>query len=112
MRQLLIAGALVLTSTSVVPAQTPLAPVSSNPIHLNFIQSAPLGEALSVIGRLAGITLEFDKTVTDEMQRAPLAKPMRMEGVTVEQAISVMTSTNGLSYTIIGPKTVRISKKV
>ena len=112
MRHLLIAGAIVLTSTVVAPAQTQLAPITANPVTLHFIQAAPIGEALSVVGRLAGITIEFDKTVTEDMQRASLTQEMRMRDVSVEQAISALTSTNGLTYTIIGPKTVRISKKV
>ena len=112
MRHLLIAGVIVLTSTVGAPAQTPLAPIAENPITLHFIEAAPVGEALSVIGRLAGITVEFDQTFTEEMQRAHLAKELRMNGVSVEAAIEVLTSTNGLAYTIIGPKAVRISKKV
>src|SRR5215213_4679494 len=83
MRHLLIAGALVLTSTVMAPAQGQLQPVSSQPMNLTFIDQARVGEALSAIGRLSGITLEFDATVTEEMQRAPLAKAMRMTGVTL-----------------------------
>ena len=30
---------------------------------------------------------------------------------TVEQALGALTSSHGLTYTIIGPKAVRISKK-
>lgn len=112
MRHLLIAGVIVLTSTVVAPAQTQLAPITGNPVTLHFIEAAPIGQALSVVGRLAGITIEFDKTFTEEMQRAHLAKELRMNGVSVEAAIDALTSTNGLSYTIIGPKAVRISKKV
>jgi len=112
MRHLLIAGVIVLTSTVVAPAQTQLATISENPVTLHFIEAAPIGEALAVVGRLSGITIEFDQTFTEEMQRARLTKEMRMNRVSVEAAIEALTSTNGLSYTIIGPKAVRISKKV
>ncbi|MBY0493162.1 MAG: hypothetical protein K2Y23_02990 [Cyanobacteria bacterium] len=111
MRHLLIAGVIVLTSTVAAPAQTQLAPANTQPMNLHFIQDAPVGEALGVVARLAGITLEFDKTVTEEMQKAKLAREIRLNGASLEETISVLASTNGLTYTIIGPKTVRISKK-
>ena len=112
MRHLLIAGVIVLTSTVAAPAQTQLAPANTQPMSLHISLDAPVGEALSVVARLAGITLEFDKTVTEEMQKARLAKEIRLNGATLEDTISALTSTNGLTYTIIGPRTVRISKKV
>ena len=111
MRHLLIAGVMVLTSTVAAPAQTQLAPLNTQPMTLHFIQEAPVGEALSVVARLAGITLEFDKTVTEEMQKAKLSKEIRLNGATLEETISALASTNGLTYTIIGPRAVRISKK-
>jgi hypothetical protein len=112
MRHLLVAGVIVLSSTAAVPAQTQLVPGSTNPIQLTITESAQVGAALSTVARLAGITLEFDATVTEEMQRAKLAQRIRLNGTTVEQAIAVLTSNNGLIYTITGPKAVRISKKV
>ena len=112
MRHLLIAGVIVLTSTAAAPAQTALQPSGSQAVNLTFIEEAALGEALAVVARFAGITLEFDQTVTEEMQKAKLSQPLRINGATVEQAISVLASTNGLTYAIIGPKAVRISKKV
>jgi hypothetical protein len=66
-----------------------------------------------LIARFAGVTIEFDATVTEEMRRAPLAEEqIRLANVTAEEAITTLTSMNGLTYTIIGPKAVRISKKV
>ena len=111
MRHLLIAGVMVLTSTVAAPAQTQLAPANTQPVNLHFIQDAPIGDALAVVARFAGVTLEFDKTVTEEMQRAKLSQEIRVTGGTLEQTIEVLTSTNGLTYTIIGPKAIRISKK-
>ena len=111
MRHLLIAGVLVMTSTAMVPAQAQLTPSNPQPVNLHFIQQAPVGEVLAVVARLAGITLEFDNTVTEEMQKAQLARAIRVNGATLEETLAVLTSTNGLSYTVIGPKAVRISKK-
>ena len=112
MRHLLIAGVLVLASTVDSSAQTQLQTPSAAPINLTFIK-AQLGDALSLIAKSAGVTIEFDATVTEEMRNAPLAQEaIRLNGVTVEEAIAALTSVNGLTYTIIGPRAVRISKKV
>ena len=113
MRHLLIAGALVLTAAAHANAQAQqLDLANSNPLNLTFLEQAKVGEVFDVIARLGGVTLEFDASVTREMQQAPLSNSIRINGGTVEEVISVLTSTNGLTYTIIGPRTVRISKKV
>jgi hypothetical protein len=111
MKGLLIAGVIVLTATAVVPAQTKLEPVSAHPINLTLTEEARIGDALATIARLSGITLEFDSSVTEEMQQAKLTQRIRLNGSTLEGALSALTSGNGLTYTVIGPKAVRISKK-
>ena len=112
MRHLLIAGVLVLASTADSSAQSQVAPLTAEPINLTFVE-APLEDAVSFIARFAGITIEFDATVTDEMRRVPLANHrLRLVNATVEQALDALTSIHGLTYTITGPKAVRISKKV
>jgi len=59
------------------------------------------------------ITIEFDATVTEEMRQVPVANHrLRLVNATVEQALDALTSIHGLTYTITGPKAVRISKKV
>jgi hypothetical protein len=111
MRHLLIAGVLVLASTAHSSAQAQLHPAGGDPINITFV-GASLDEALTFIAQRAGVTIEFDATVTEDMRRAPLAKqPIRLLNTTVDKAIDALTSTNGLTYTITGPKAVRISKK-
>ena len=108
MRHLLLAGIMVLSATA---AQAQQLAVPTSPINLLF-REVPLQDAISFIARHAGITIEFDATVTEEARSAPLAKqPIRLNNATVEGALDVLTSTNGLTYTITGPKAVRISKK-
>lgn len=110
MRHLLIAGVMVLTSAATSAAQTQPA-LSAAPINLTFIK-APLADALTTIARIAGLTIEIDATVTEEIRRAQLAnQPIRLVNATVEQALAGLTSMNGLTYTITGPKAVRISKR-
>jgi len=107
MRHLLLAGVIAFSATA---AQAQLA-LPTTPINLVFLE-VPLQDAMSFIARQAGITIEFDATVTEEARLAPLAKqPVRLNNVTVEEALGFLTSSNGLTYTITGPKAIRISKK-
>ena len=111
MRHLLIAGVLVLTSTATSAAQTQQLDVSQGPLTVRFLDKAQVEEVLTFIARHSTITIEFDATVTEAMRSAPIAKPMLLRDATLEQALTVLTSTNGLTYTITGPKAIRISKK-
>jgi type II secretory pathway component GspD/PulD (secretin) len=112
MRHLLIAGVLVLASTTGSAAQVPTAPLTAGPITVTFFE-APLEDAVSFIAKMAGITIEFDATVTEEMRHVPLPNHrLRLLNVTVEQALDALTSVHGLTYTITGPKAARITKKV
>ena len=111
MRHLLIAGVLVLTSTATSAAQAQQLDVSQAPLSVRFDATLQVEEVMTFVARRADITIEFDATVTEAMRHAPIAKPMLLRDVTLEQALTVLTSTNGLTYTITGPKALRISKK-
>ena len=108
MRHLFLAGVIALSATA---AQAQQSTLPTAPINLTF-REVSLQDAMSFIARQAGITIEFDATVTEDARRAVLAKqPIRLNNSTVEDALAVLTSTNGLTYTITGPKAIRISKK-
>ena len=112
MRNLLIAGVLVLASTATTGAQSPAAPVTAGLITVNFFE-APLEDAVSFLARFAGVTIEFDATVTEEVRHVPLPNHrLRLLNVTLDQALDALTSVHGLTYTVAGPKAIRISKKV
>lgn len=111
MRHFLIASVLVLSSTEMSAAQAQPLDVSQAPLNVTFQTPAQVEEALTFLARLGAITIEFDATVTEAMRSAPLAKPIRLRDATLEQALTVITSSNGLTYTISGPKAIRISKK-
>ena len=111
MRHLLIAGVMVLVSTAPSAAQAQAQTTTQAPLNIVFVR-ATIEEALTTVARVAGITIEFDATVTEEMRRAPLAtQPIRLANPPVEDAMSFLASLNGMTSTIIGPKAVRISKK-
>ena len=111
MRHLLIASVLVLTSTATSAAQTQQLDVSQAPLNVTFRTTAHVEEVMTFVARLGTITIEFDATVTEAMRNAPIATPILLRDATLEQALTVLVSTNGLTYTITGPKAIRISKK-
>jgi hypothetical protein len=112
MRHLLIAGVIVLTSSVMPAAQEQRLDVKQTPLNLTLLAPAQLGEVLTQLARLGGITIEFDATVTETMRAASISEAIRLRDATLEQAIDAITSTNGLSYTVTGPRAIRISKKV
>ena len=112
MRHLLIAGVIVLSSSVMPAAQTQRLELKQAPLNLTLLAQAQLGEVLTQLARLGGITIEFDATVTDAMRGAPIGEAIRLRDATLEDAITAITSTNGLTYTVTGPRAIRISKKV
>ena len=111
MRHLLLAGVIVLTSTPGSAAQAQEPALDAKVKGVTFV-NAQLQDALTLIAQTAGITIEFDATVTERMRRARLAqREIRLVDVTVEEALVTVISPNGLTYTVIGPKAIRISKK-
>ena len=113
MRHLLLAGAIALTAAASSAAQAQQgAEFSTSPITVTFVNSR-LEDALKFIARSADVTIEFDASVTEEMRQAPLSQqPIKMVGVTIEAALAAITTQNGLTYTVIGPKALRIARKV
>jgi hypothetical protein len=111
MRHLLIAGVIALTSTAMSAAQTQRLEVPQAPLNLTLLAQAQVEDVLTQLARLGGITIEFDASVTEAMRGAALAETIRLRDATFEDAITVITSSNGLTYTVTGPKAIRISKK-
>ena len=110
MRHLLIAGAIVLTTTAASAGQTGTTSLPTAPLTLTLV-NAPLEDVLSLIARMGGITIEIDATVTEDVRRAPMPERLRFIDSTVEEVLAKLTSLSGLTYTISGPKAVRITKK-
>jgi type II secretory pathway component GspD/PulD (secretin) len=112
MRHLLLAGVMVLSATGSAAAQVQPATLPGAPITITFVD-ARLEDALSFIAKHAGFTLELDASITEEMRRSPVPQqPIRLTNITVAEALDMVTSLSGLTYTIAGPKTIRISRKV
>lgn len=108
MHILLAVGVTLLTAT--LP-QSPAALDPSPPITVTFVD-ASFEDAVSFIAQFARLTIEIDQSVPQELRREAIAGgPIRMRDVTIEDALRTLTARNGLAYSIVNAKTVRIYKK-
>ncbi|HXV62496.1 MAG TPA: STN domain-containing protein [Vicinamibacteria bacterium] len=82
-----------------------LDPFSSAPIQLKFAEETSLRTILEALGKLAGVNVLFDESFRDRNVTVDL------QGVTFEQALELLLSTNGLFYKRIdGASTVEIRR--
>jgi len=107
MHILLALGVTILASTQ---AQTPprLASADPEPLSVNFVNSE-FKDAISLIARFGKVVIELDQTVTPEIQHQKIR--VKMDRVTVEEAIAALTHEANLSYEVVNETTVRIFKK-
>ena len=106
---------LAVSVTTILTATTPQAPPAlapSAPITLTF-RDTTLGDAISMLARYSGVTIEIDQTVSPEVMSQPIGGSGRMlfREVSLEEAIAALTRVNGLSYSVIGEKAIRVFKK-
>ena len=108
--QILLAVGVTLLTATLPQGRAVLAPAP--PINVTFVD-ASFEEAVSFIAKFAKLTIEIDQSVPQELQRQPLSGgPLKMQAVTIEEALLALTERNGLAYSIVNAKTVRIYKKV
>ena len=106
---MILAVGVTLLTANLPQGQVALAPAP--PINVTFVD-ASFEEAVSFIAKFAGLTIEIDRSVSQEAQREPIAGgPIKMSAVTIEDALLALTARNGLAYSIVNAKTVRIYKK-
>ena len=106
---ILLAVGVTLLAATMPEGQAALAPAP--PITVTFVDSS-FEDAVSFIAKYAKLTIEIDQSVTQELQREPIAGgPIKLRDVTIEQALRTLTERNGLAYSIVNAKTVRIYKK-
>ena len=83
-------------------ASTPrLNPASNDPMTLNFV-NASVKDVLGFIGRAAGITVAFDPAVVDR----PIT--VKLDGVTLDQALKETTSIGQLTYKVVDEKAILV----
>jgi Flp pilus assembly secretin CpaC len=78
-----------------------LSPTAPMPV-VSFGPNASVRDILNFIGNATGINVTYDQTYTDK------AYTVRLEDVTLEQALQQITAANQLFYKVLNPKTIII----
>jgi hypothetical protein len=109
MRFLVLVGAVLASAASVV-AQTPTVQLTpSKPMTTITLTSVPFDQAIAAVAADFGLEAEFDPEIPAE----DLARELKVRFVNAEfkDVLSFLTNQAGLTYRVIGPKTIRIEKK-
>ena len=85
---------------------------ANKPISVTFNETAPFGEAMAMLAKVSGVSIEFDETVPEELRRQPMTdSKIVLRNVNLEQAVASLTERMGLSYIVLEGKSIRIFKK-
>ena len=103
MRMLAVAVVTLLAAQAAGAQQ--LAPRNTEPITMHLVNS-PFNDPIGFLGRQAGITVEFDESASRERRNTKLT--LRLEKVTLEEALDTMTRMAGLTYKVTDPQTILI----
>jgi general secretion pathway protein D len=82
-------------------AEPILNPASREPLNIRF-NNASLRDILNFIGMATGINMTYDREVVDR------PATVQLDGVTVEQALNQILSTNQLSYKVLSERSILI----
>lgn len=103
----------LLLSLVVVPhafAQS-AAPVLDRPVPMTLkLVDADLDEAIAMIGRFAGITVQWDANVSAEVRSQTVT--MSFVNAPLANALALLTHEAGLNCVVVDAKTVRIAPPV
>jgi type II secretory pathway component GspD/PulD (secretin) len=103
MRMLAVAVVTLLAAQAAGAQQ--LAPRNTEPITIHLVNSE-FDDAVSFLGRQAGIEVKFDDSASQERRTTKLT--VRMEKVTLEEALDTLTRMARLTYKVADPQTVLI----
>jgi len=82
-----------------------LAPRNREPIKMQIVNST-FDDVIGFVARHAGIQVEFDESATGERRNTKLT--IKMEGVTLEEALDTLTRLAGLTYKVVDVQTILI----
>lgn len=96
-----------------VPPPTLLTVANANkPISVSFNKTAPFEDAISMLAKVSGVTIEFHETVPEQLRRQPMTDSrIDLRDVNLEQAVAFLTERMGLSYIVLEGQSIRIFKK-
>ena len=111
MRTLLLTAAIVTTALLGGSAQAQAPVISAGPIKEVRFVNARLNDALALVAKSAGITIEFDDSVPAS-QRAAKFGTIAVEQATVEEIVGLLAARVHLRFTVVDEKTIRIFRPV
>ena len=79
-----------------------LSPTNPEPLIINFVNTS-LRDILTFIGNYTGINVTFDRDLQDR------SVTVRMEGVSLEQALQQIMLSNGLFYRVLNERTIIVA---
>ena len=85
-------------------AQPLLNPANREPLRITFNNSS-LRDVLTTLGELSGISVQFDRQFFTD---APVT--VRLDGVTIEQALQQVLSANGHFYKVLNQNTIIVAQ--
>ena len=85
-------------------SQPLLNPANREPLRITFNNSS-LRDVLTTLGELSGITVQFDRQFFSDV---PVT--VRLDGVTIEQALQQVLSSNGHFYKVLNQNTIVVAQ--
>ena len=111
--QILIAIAVSILQVAPPPPTLLKVANANKPLSLTFNETAPFGEAISMLAKVSGVPIEFDQTVPEQLRQQPMTdSKIVLKDVNLEQAVAILTERMGLSYIVLKGTSIRIFKKV
>ncbi len=82
-----------------------LSPTSRQPLEVKFAAGMAVKQILEFLGQISGINVLFESTLQES---ATTKSAIDLSGVTLEQALTLVMTSNGLFYKVMNPKTILI----
>jgi general secretion pathway protein D len=86
------------------PLETVLNPGSREPIRAKFVAGMRVSEVLNFVAQASGINILYDRDFRDTQ----LQTAFELDGVTVEQALNLLLTANGLFYKVQNERTIMV----
>ena len=104
----LLGASLLVASTALAQGVAPVLDVSRR-VTMKLVE-ARLDEALGLVGRLAGISIQWDATVSAAARSQAVAPaPVSFLNAPADEALALLTRESGLAVVVVDAKTVRIA---
>lgn len=85
-------------------AEPLLNPASRQPLVFKFAAGIAVRQILDFLAQASGINVMFDQTFAETTTKSAID----LDGVTLEQALNLVMTSNGLFYKVLNPKTILI----